>query len=588
LILPSIIGGRECGKKNLMVAEDRSLLTENSNSSSKPVFPITFVTVVILIVAALAASLYLYGSTTSIPSVNPSSGATVLSKTWDSWNYTVSLNATRVTVGESILVWGNLTYTGQNSITINQVNPSIGLSVYDAAGKLAWMYAVPGFNFIANITAGQKINYYVVVPTSTLKSGTYTIETEPTFGSYPDHQPVGDNMRIKVNFTVVSSSLTTSKETFNSTTTTTATNLTSLCWSTYQHDYQRTGYSTGTAPLSNDTLWVNHDAQGAFASPIVADGKVFVYSGGYTYAIDALTGSTLWKVSSSIGVQPELTYYNGSIIQGTRSSGLEIIDAETGSSSFIHASNSLSAGGGAPIVDDKGVVYFGENHLQRPPNSSASTFFAFYLTNRTKLWEFSLAADEQIISSAAATVDERIIIFSAQNGLHTLNASNGQQLWTFSSSSGAGISGVSVGNGGLVFAEGADGYVYALNQQTGRVIWRTQVASSIGNVNSPAVGDGELFVSAGYKLYALDSETGVIVWSSSLDELRSSPTVSNGLVFAVSNNGVLYALKESDGSIAWILQLPVEHNATLSSAAVCDGVVFVTSEEGVRAIGAKP
>lgn len=371
-------------------------------------------------------------------------------------------------------------------------------------------------------------------------------------------------------------------------TTTTMTGIPPLCWSTYQHDYQRTGSSTEKTPQSNATLWVNQDAQGAYASPIVADGKVFVYSGGYTYAIDALTGSTIWKVSSSIGVQPQLTYYNGLIIQGTRSSGLQIIDVETENSSFIQASNVLSAGGGAPIVDGKGVVYFGENHLRNPsPDSPDSTFFAYYLKNRTKLWEFSLP-DEQIVSSAAATADERIIIFPAQHGLHALNMTNGQQLWVFSPPSGAGLSGVSISSDGRVFTVGADGTVYALNQLDGNNVWGTQVAASIRTAYPPAVGGGKVFAADGYKLHALDTRTGSIIWSLSLGEMNSSPTVSSGLVFASTRSGVLYALKEGDGSTSWSLNLPVEHNLAITSAVICDGIAFVASEEGIRAIGAKP
>lgn len=475
-------------------------------------------------------------------------------------------------------------------------------------------YATADWNFTGlEVTPKVTASY-----TGTLvPEGTYIIEWSPLFGADLGQLAQITREPIKINFTITPATIsittntitattpqtktysTTITETVNRTTTVTVTTTTtktvkitafpSLCWSTYQHDYQRTGYSAGKAPQNNFILWVNHNVTAEFASPIVADGKFFIYSGGYTYAIDALTGSTIWKVATSIGVQPQLTYYNGSIIQGTRSSGLAIIDAETGSISSLSASNVLSMGGGAPIVDDRGVVYFGENHLQKPsPNSPYSTFFAYYLKNRTKLWEFSLPTDEQITSSPAITVDWRIVIFSAQHGLHALNASNGQQLWMFNNtSSGIQLSGASI-SGGRVFTVGTDGFIYALNQQNGSIVWRTQIASSISDVDSPAVGGGKVFASDGYKLYALDSEKGAVVWSFNLGKMESSPTVSGGLVFAVSTDGVLYALKESDGSVAWNLQLPVKYNTNMISAAVCDGVVFAGSDQGIWAIGARP
>lgn len=353
------------------------------------------------------------------------------------------------------------------------------------------------------------------------------------------------------------------------------------CWSTYQHDFQRTGYSNDEVPMSNDTLWVNPDVRGGFSSLIVADDRVFKYWGGYTYIIDASNGHTLWKESSSIGVQPQLTYYNGLIIQGTRSSGLEIIDVKTGNSSFIRASNVLSVGGDAPIVDDKSIVYFSENHLQKTSSDSPdSTFFAYYIENRTKRWEFSLL-NEQISSSATASANGRIIIFSTQRELHALNMTDGQPMWTFSTPSGGGLSGVSSSDN-LFFGIG-DGNVYALKQFDGSIVWETQIASSIKRAYTPAVGGGKVFAGSDEVVYALDLKDGHILWTSDIGEtIASSLTVSGGLIFAGSESGGFFALEEKDGGIIWSVRLP---ERKISSAAVCDGIIYIASTEGIRAIG---
>jgi outer membrane protein assembly factor BamB len=363
---------------------------------------------------------------------------------------------------------------------------------------------------------------------------------------------------------------------------------TKLCWSTYQHDFQRTGYSADEAPRNNDTLWINQDVHGSFASPIAADGKVFLYAGGITYALDALTGSTLWEVSSSIGVQPELTYFDGSIIEGLRGGGIEIVDVATGNSSFIDASNVFSTGGGAPIVDDKGIVYFGENNLRKPsPDYPDSAFFAYDLKSQTKLWEFSLA-DEQIAWSAAASADGQIIVFTARRGLHALNMSDGQPMWTFSTPSGGGLSGASA-SGDLFFAMGGDGTIYAVNRFDGTVVWKTRIASLISHVYTPAVGGGKVFAGSDEAVYALDAEDGRILWTSDVGEtVASGLSVSGGLVFVGSDSGGFYALDEEDGGVVWILLRPIKHVTPRASAAVCNGIIFINSEEGVRAVGTKP
>lgn len=362
--------------------------------------------------------------------------------------------------------------------------------------------------------------------------------------------------------------------------TTTTTSSSPSCWSTYQHNFQRTGYSNDEVPMSNITLWVNPDVTGAFAAPIVADDKVFKYSGGYTFTIDALSNSTLWKTASSIGVQPQLTYHNGVLLQGSRSTGLIVYDAITGSRSDIHASPVLSGGAGAPIVDDNDVVYFGENHYRKlSPSSPDSTFYAFNITTKMMLWNFSLL-DRQIGSSPA--IDDDRIFFIAGDSLYALDSIDGNQLWTFRTLSGSWLGGVSA-SGNMVFTIGTDRYVYALNQFDGSIVWETQIASSISYPYAPAVGGGRVFAGSDGEVYALDFEDGQILWTSDLGEtIFSSLTVSGGLVFAGSDSGGFFALEEENGSIVWSIRL---QEGKVSSAAVCNGMIYIASNEGIRAIG---
>jgi hypothetical protein len=208
-------------------------LTEHNNGESSS-YPILFVAVAILIVVALAASLYFStdsrssGSTsattteqsssiTTTMSISttstgrfsaPDAAATTLSKTWDSWNYTISLNATNVKAGELILIRSMLTYTGQNSTRVALSAPYAQVRDLNAGGKLVWEYISGGVYYPRNFSKGESTSSNVYIPTSGFKPGIYAIYAEPGLDSYPDFQDLGVNLQIKTNFTVISSTTT--------------------------------------------------------------------------------------------------------------------------------------------------------------------------------------------------------------------------------------------------------------------------------------------------------------------------------------------------------------------------------------------
>lgn len=49
-------------------------------------------------------------------------------------------------------------------------------------------------------------------------------------------------------------------------------------WSIFHHDPSHTGYSTSTAPKTNNTLWKYKTEAQVWSSPSVVDGRVFVAS----------------------------------------------------------------------------------------------------------------------------------------------------------------------------------------------------------------------------------------------------------------------------------------------------------------------
>ena len=92
-----------------------------------------------------------------------------------------------------------------------------------------------------------------------------------------------------------------------------------------------------------------------------------------------------------------------------------------------------------------------------------------------------------------------------------------------------------------------DGKVYALNANTGQILWITTTGSPA--VSSPVVEKGVVYAgSDDGKVYALNATSGQILWVTTTGSPAvSSPVVEKGVVYAGSDDGKVYALNATYG-----------------------------------------
>jgi eukaryotic-like serine/threonine-protein kinase len=108
--------------------------------------------------------------------------------------------------------------------------------------------------------------------------------------------------------------------------------------------------------------------------------------------------------------------------------------------------------------------------------------------------------------------------------------------------------------------------------------------------SSPTVSGGIVYIGSldGY-LYALDANNGNIVWQTKTNgPIESSPAVADGAVYFTSQEstaGNLYKLDANTGSVIWNLSLPYQYSFVggtemLGSPSVAAGMVFASSNWG--------
>ncbi|HWX35856.1 MAG TPA: PQQ-binding-like beta-propeller repeat protein [Steroidobacteraceae bacterium] len=168
--------------------------------------------------------------------------------------------------------------------------------------------------------------------------------------------------------------------------------------------------------------------------------------------------------------------------------------------------------------------------------------------------------------------------------------------WAFKS--GGPILGSPAIAAGVVYIGSLDGFVYAVDQETGKEKWKHATHQPV--VSSPAVSGGLVFFE-GYDgvLYALATDTGTVKWyfvaeyerrfeakhlhgyspesqtiPDSWDLYLSSPAVFNNHVYFGSGDGNVYAVDTSTGVLHWKFSTgDIVH----ASPAIANGTVYIGS-----------
>ena len=134
-----------------------------------------------------------------------------------------------------------------------------------------------------------------------------------------------------------------------------------------------------------------------------------------------------------------------------------------------------------------------------------------------------------------------------------------------------------------IYAASANGRVYKVSSLTGKQVWRSKLAKQ---TISAGVGVGGGLVLVGTDqgiIYAFNQQDGSIAWDVQLDsEVLASPVIENGTVVARTGDGKVFGLSAFDGSVTWTIsrQLPKLTLRGDSRPVITQGVAFVGFSDG--------
>lgn len=181
----------------------------------------------------------------------------------------------------------------------------------------------------------------------------------------------------------------------------------------------------------------------------------------------------------------------------------------------------------------------------------------------TKKWSVSIgkgAQDDRPLTAQPIVAENFVFTMDTQSVVRAFSIENGKEIWKrdlkLKKDKDDLISGALGYGEGLVFATSGQNFVYALNPQTGAVVWVKELLSPTRA--APTVLDKRVYIpTLDSNLIVLNSEDGSILWehqglSESAGLLGSaSPAVNAQIAVVGYPSGALYALRVENGSVAW-------------------------------------
>jgi outer membrane protein assembly factor BamB len=237
--------------------------------------------------------------------------------------------------------------------------------------------------------------------------------------------------------------------------------------------------------------------------------------------------------------------------------------------------------------------------------SSDGYLYALDALTGQAVWRYNAGSP---IASSPAVSGGTVLVGSRDGTLHGVSASNGSGEWTLETGQELPLAWGYEGwdyimssptlAGGLAYWGGGDGYVRALDPQSGRERWTFNTQGRIRS--SPAISEGILVIgnSQGF-VFALDAETGEEHWrfetaGASMDsaefgfdrrQVSASPTISRGVVYIGSRDAFLYALDAKTGTVRWTFEEGGTSWIITTTAVTADRVFSARSGSGnVRAL----
>lgn len=272
----------------------------------------------------------------------------------------------------------------------------------------------------------------------------------------------------------------------------------------------------------------------------------------------------LWKYDAKRPLKSSPIVVGKIVIVGSLDKRVHFLDALSGKDLGVFKTPSPIS---TSACGEDATIYFGLD-------KGKETQLALNLRDGEILWKRKLGD----ISSSPTLCEDKIFVGSSLGILWALDQNTGEVIWDFETNASI-IStpacddhpSSTTGEGVICFGS-TNGYLYALDIDSGEVSWKFKAEGAI--FSSPAIKNKMVFFgSVDGNLYAVSLKDGALMWKFKTQaDVYSSPAVAESLVYIGSNDYFMYAVNQKTGKFSW--KFKTEGLVRSSPIAVGDKLFF--------------
>lgn len=253
-----------------------------------------------------------------------------------------------------------------------------------------------------------------------------------------------------------------------------------------------------------------------------------------------------------------------------------------GGPKLLWTATGIGRGYSSPILVDDAIYITGDEEKDLAISAFSLTGERIWKTSNGQSWTKSFPGSR----SSCAYDDGRIYHLNAHGRLACLEAATGKEIWArgileqFEAKNIMwGISESPIVHGDSVFATpaGSKGLMVALDKRTGKTIWAAEpLEGERASYSSPILaqlGDRSVLINGGAEyLFAVDAQSGELIWKLPQvdpDNTVNTTPVLNGQMLLLTNSsrgfGAAYGVKMTGESAArtWTTELTISHGGTV-------------------------
>jgi outer membrane protein assembly factor BamB len=133
----------------------------------------------------------------------------------------------------------------------------------------------------------------------------------------------------------------------------------------------------------------------------------------------------------------------------------------------------------------------------------------------------------------------------------------------------------SVAGLGMLFIASTDGYLYALKQDSGSIVWRSPLKNNLTDATAALEGQ-VLFVSThSSAVEALNANTGQVYWTFETRESIQAPLLVAGNRVVVASRTTVWTLDADSGQLVWKFHRGVSDWPTSASPAFAGNTIYI-------------